>query len=131
MAIKSFGATISVDATAVGGVTGITRSGADRNMIDVTTLTSTGGYREFIPGLKDGGTVEIEGNFLIADPGQIKLRAGDDDEVPVVITLSDGTTIGFDAFIIPPNEDNPLDDKVGFSASLKITGPLTYTPPTP
>lgn len=128
MAIKSFGATITVGGTAIGGITEFSRSGADRNFIDVTTLTSASGYREFIPGLKDGGTLEISGNFLIADPGQIILRAGSDTVQAVIITLSDATEISFNAFIQPPSEDNPLDDKVGFTASLKITGAITYTP---
>ena len=35
-----------------------------RDTIDVTSLDSTGGYREFIPGFRDGGTVQLAMNFV-------------------------------------------------------------------
>lgn len=129
MAIKSFGTTISYDGTPIGGVETISRSGGDRNMIDVTCQDDTDGFKKFVGGLRDAGTVEITGNFLIGDSGQNKLRGAlmTENAKQVVITLSDATTITFDAFPMPPDEDAPLDDKVTFKASLKITGKSTYT----
>ena len=124
---KSFGTTITIGGTAIGGVTSITRSGADRNFIDVTNHSSSGGVREFLAGLKDNGTCEIQGQYDDADAGQDLLRTGSDSAVAVVITLPNTKTIGFSAFIQQPDEDIPLDDVVTFSASLKITGAITYS----
>ena len=42
---------------------------------DVTALDSTGGYREFISGLKDGGEFTIDMNLVPGDAGQANLRA--------------------------------------------------------
>ena len=124
---KSFGTTISVGGSAVGGVTSITRSGADRNFIDATNHSSTDGYREFLPGLKDGGTCEISGHYDAADAGQDLLRTAADTIRAVVITLPNSVTIGFNAYVQPPDEDIPLDDMVTFTASLKVTGAITYS----
>ncbi len=123
---KSFGTIITVGGTAVGGVTSISRSGADRNFPDITTHDSAGGYREYVPGLKEGGTCEISGMFDAADAGQDLLRTGSDTVQAVVITLPNTKTISFSAYIQPPSEDIPLDDAVTFTASLKITGAITY-----
>lgn len=124
---KSFGTSVTIGGTAIGGLETINRTGADRNFVDVTTHDSVGGYREYVPGLKEGGTLELTGKFNIADAGQVALRAGGDAVQVVVITLPDGTTIGFSGYIQPPNEDVPLDDAVTFTASIKITGAITYT----
>ena len=42
--------------------------------IEVTSLDSTGGYKEFIPGLLDGGTVQIEFNYIDGNTQQETLR---------------------------------------------------------
>ena len=123
---KSFGTTISVGGTAIGGVTSISRSGADRNFPDITTHDSSGGYKEYAAGLKEGGTCEISGMFDNANAGQDLLRTGSDAVQAVIITLPSAATISFSAYIQPPGEDIPLDDAVTFTASLKITGAITY-----
>ena len=127
--IKSFGTTISYDGTVIGGVESINRSGGDRNMIDITTQDDTDGFKKFIGGLRDAGTCEITGNYIIGDAGQTKLRNAEitDEAKSVIITFSDGSTITFNAFPMPPDDDAPLDDKVTFKASLKITGKATYS----
>jgi hypothetical protein len=45
----------------------------------------------------------------------------------VIITYSDLSTHLFSVVVAPPSITNPLDDKIEFSASLKITGPVTGT----
>ena len=124
---KSFGTTVTVGGTAIGGLTNISRSGADRNFPDITTHDSAGGYKEYTTGLKDGGTCELSGMFDATNAGQDLLRAGSDAVQACVITLPSGTTISFSGFIQPPNEEVPLDDAVTFSASIKITGAITYS----
>lgn len=126
MAIKSFGIIVTLGGTAVGGLTDVNLGGADVNFIDVTAHDSVGGYKEYLGGLKDGGTLDLSGNFLIADAGQVKLREDGGEEVAVELEFSDGTTASFDAIIGAYNATNPLDDKVGFTCPLKVTGPITW-----
>jgi predicted secreted protein len=44
-------------------VTSITGPTMTRDFIDVTSLDSTGGYREFITGFRDAGTISLNMNF--------------------------------------------------------------------
>jgi predicted secreted protein len=48
---------------AVANCTSINLSGRDAEEIDFTTLDSTGGFREYRQGFKDGGTVALEIHF--------------------------------------------------------------------
>ena len=124
---KSFGTTVTVGGTAVGGLTDIQISGADRNFPDVTNHGSTGGYKEVVAGLKEPGTCELTYLFDDADTGQDALRTGGDTAVAVVVTLPNSKTASFSAFIGTPTLGVPLDDAVTQTCSLKITGAVTYS----
>ena len=45
----------------VGNLSSIGEVGGDSDEIDVTTLDSTGGYREFLQGFKDAGEIVLSG----------------------------------------------------------------------
>lgn len=47
----------------IANVTTINNSGKDSEEVDFTTLSSTGGFREFRQGFKDGGTIGVEFHF--------------------------------------------------------------------
>ena len=61
-------------------VTNIPGPETSREMMDATALDSAGGYKEYIPGLRDGGEVNIEGFFDATDTGQAALRTNLEDE---------------------------------------------------
>lgn len=128
--IKSFGVTVTVDGNAIGGLTDVSIPEVEVTEIDITSHDSEGGYKEYVGGLKDGGTVTLTGKYNIADTGQAYLADADNqgaDAVAVVVTFSDTSTCGFNAIVKGYGATNPLDDAVDFSASLKITGAVTYT----
>ena len=122
--IKSFGVTVKVNTILVGGLTDVTPGGVDVTNIDVTAHDSTGGWREFVGGLTDGGTLELSGNYNLADVGQIELRAERGQVAAIIVTFSDLSTSTFSAVVGGFNLANPLDDKIEFSCSLKVTGPI-------
>jgi len=107
----------------------ITGPGMTRDFIDVTSLDSTGGYREFIGGFRDGGQVTLNMNFTRDGYEQMRLDFVDDDSVNYQIVLPDDseTTLDFAAFVT----DLPLsitpDDKVTIDVTLKVTGEVTLT----
>ena len=51
---------------AIAEVTNISGPGMVRDLIEVTSLDSTGGWREFISGFRDGGTVVLSMNYTRA-----------------------------------------------------------------
>lgn len=115
--------------TAVAEVNSISGPGMTRDFIDVTSLDSTGGYREFIGGFRDGGQVTLNMNFTRDGYEQMRLDFTSDDSVNYQIVLPDtgATTLGFAAFVT----DLPLsispDDKITVDVTLKVTGEVTLT----
>lgn len=100
-----------------------------RDFIDVTSLDSTGGYREFIAAFRDGGTVELTMNFTLSGYAQMKLDYENDDAVNYEITLpnTDSTTLTFAGFVTELPLSIVPDDKITVDVSIKITGEVTLT----
>lgn len=124
--IRSFGIGVTVASNAIGCLTDVNVSGGDVTFVDTTTHDSSGGYKEFVGGLKDGGTLELTGKYSYADAGQTHLRANLGASKAFVVTFSDGTKVSFTAIVGAYNTSNPLDDAVEFTASAKITGAVTW-----
>lgn len=122
---KSFGTSVTVGATAIGGLSDISISGADVPFIDMTTHDSTA--KEFVSGLIDYGTLELSGKLNHADAGQDALRTGTGTSAAFVVTLPNASTISFSAIIGGMSETIPLEGTVDFSISCKITGAKTYS----
>ena len=116
--------------TVVGRLTSIGEVSPDSEELDVTTLDSTGGYREYMQGFKDPGELEVSGYHDGSDAGQTALRtayaAGTSGEVK--ITFPDGTVVSFSGFVkahtIGAAE---VDGAVGFGATFRISGAVSVT----
>jgi len=124
--IRSFGVGVTVGATSILGLTDVSVSGTDVNFVDITTHDSAGGYKEYVGGLKDGGTLDLTGAYNISDTGQAYLRTNVGTSKACVVTFSDSSTASFNAIVGGFATSSPLDDKVEFTCSLKITGAVTY-----
>ena len=123
-AIAGVGTVFNRQSSPVAEVNSITGPGMTRDFIDVTSLDSTGGYREFIAGFRDGGTVTLNMNFTADTYSLMK----DDFEVDTVqaysIELPDsgGTTISFNGLVTELPLTIPTDDKVTADVTIKVTG---------
>lgn len=118
--------------TAIAEVTGIDGPNMARDTIEVTSLDSTGGYREFIGSFRDGGEVSLEMNFnragwdlFKADFESSTLRnyqvdmAGSADP--------DETVMDFAALVTALGASITLDDKVTAPVTLKISGQVVVS----
>lgn len=115
--------------TAMAEINRISGPSMNRAFIDVTSLDSTGGYKEYIGGFRDGGDVTLNMNFTLATYNQMKT----DFESPfsrnyrIIVNDPGLTTLQFKAFVT----DLPLnivpDDKVSADVTLKITGQVSLT----
>jgi predicted secreted protein len=128
--IKSFGAKLYLNGVSVGGLTDISASGTDVNFVDTTSHDTSGGFRTFVSGLKDGGTLDVTGKYNYADAGQDEWKAEEGIKHPFYIVLSDSSGMTFDAIVGGFQTSNPLDDAVEFSGSAKITGVVSPVFPT-
>ncbi len=97
-----------------------------RDTIDVTSLDSIDGYREFITGFRDAGTVTLNMNFTRDSFDTMNNDFEDDDPKNYEIVLPDAenTSLEFEAFVTEVPLEIPTDDKITLSVTLKITGPV-------
>lgn len=96
-----------------------------REMIDVTNLDSTGGYREFIPSFRDGGTVTLAMNYTYAGYSSLKDDFQSDTLVDYEILLSDGTSIEFGGYVQDLPVNVTFDDAVTNDVTIKVSGEVT------
>lgn len=118
--------------TTVAEVTNIGGPSLSLGTEDVTSHSSTDGWREFVATLLDGGEVSIEGNYV---PGEATHDATsgliNDMEnrtkrnFELVFPDSGATTWAFPALVTNFTPAAPVEGKLGFSATLKITGKPT------
>ena len=128
MATGAKGTVLKYNNAVVGRLTSVGEISPDSEELDVTTLDSEGGYREFLQGYRDSGTVELTGFHEKGDAGQAALRAAYDGGAAgsVQVDFPDGTVGSFRAFVkgytLGAAE---VDGAVGFGAVLRVTGAVT------
>ena len=97
-----------------------------------TTVHSSSEWKEYCPGLKDGGTVTIRLYKVLDDASQNRLHAraiGDasSNTDTYTITFPDGETMIFTGFITGVPIEIPIADYVAVSFSFKISGAVSGT----
>lgn len=141
----SFGATLGVDLaggtsyTTIPQVMDITGPGISRGSVDVTAHDSPDGYREFVPGLADGGEVGFE---LGWDPGTVThtqvsgsgiLSDFEADGCTLAaweldLHVCSGTVIWtFDGFLTGAEGAVPIEGQLTQSITIKISGKPVVT----
>jgi len=119
----------SASFTAIAEVNSITGPNKTRETIDVTSLDSEGGYREFIASFRDAGTVELEMNFTRAGYEDLNTDFETETLVDYQIVLPDtgNTTLDFAGLVVDLGMAVPLDNKVTATVTIKISGQVTLT----
>lgn len=110
--------------TACAEVTNITPPGLSRDSHDVSHMNSPEKWREFIMGLKDGGEVSIELNFVPGSATTLMLMAElDTDTVGnKQIVFTTGEVWSFAAGLTGFESESPVGDAMTASATFKISG---------
>lgn len=126
-ATRAVGTQLKKGTSAIAGLTSIGGLDLSSETIDVTTLDSDGGYREFVGGFKDGGEVPISGFF---DPtSQAGLQADfESQEVgdyTIVFPEGIGYTWTFKAIVTGFKTGAEVDGAVTFEGNLKVSGKPT------
>jgi predicted secreted protein len=108
----------------INSITGPTMT---RDFIDVTSLDSTGGYREFITGFRDAGTISLSMNFTRDTYEAFKTDFESPDLHYYEICLPDAelTTLEFAGLVTEVPITIPTDDKITADVTIKISGTVT------
>ena len=107
----------------------VTFSGLDGSAteIDVSHLGSTA--KEYLMGLEDLGSFQLECNYLSGDAGQTAMRTaqGSNTIQDFKATLSDNTELTFQGFVTTAPISGGVDAKVDASFTIRISGGVTFT----
>ena len=108
-------------------VNSINGPGMSRDTIDVTSLDSTGGYREFIGGFRDGGTVTLSMNFTRAGYELMKNDFESDvlQNYEIFLPDADQTSLEFTGLVTECPLSIVPDDKITTDITVKISGEVT------
>jgi len=105
----------------------VTGPSMTRDTIDVTTLGSTDGYREFIAGFRDAGTIVLSMNFTRDQYDTMKDDFESDTLVNYEVVLPDAstTTLEFEGLVTELPLVIAPDDKITMDVTIKISSTVT------
>ena len=124
------GTTLSIGGTLVGELSDIGGPSRSRDTIDVSSHDSANGFREFVGGMRDGGDVSLEGLYT-NEVGQKALNTNYEGNVAqtIIITfpMTPTVTCTFSGIVTAIGNTAPYEDKLGFSATIKVSGKPVIT----
>lgn len=102
------------------------------DVIDVTTHTSTGGYREFITGLADGGELTVTINWHDDEAAHTLLQTALTARELTAFQLwwpgyDTNNLMDFDGYVTGLTRASPMDAQITRDLTIKITGPVTVS----
>jgi predicted secreted protein len=98
-----------------------------RETMDVTSFDSTGGYREFIGGLRNAGTVSLDMNFTRAGFELLTEDYESDTLANYEIVLPDDeeTTLEFEGLVTKLGLNVAVEDPISSPAEIQMSGSPT------
>jgi len=108
-------------------ITNITGPGMTRATIDTTALDTTGGYRTFIAGFKNPGTVTLTMNFTRDGYETMKNDFESDtlQNYEIILPDDENTTFEFEGLVTELPLTIPPDDKITCDVTIQISGEVT------
>lgn len=100
-----------------------------RETIEVTKLSDTDGYRRFIGGLRDAGSITMEMHFVRANYDLLNADYESDEEQAYSIEFSDdaNTTFSFDGLVTEIPFSTSVGEVVTSNVTIKVTGKVTVS----
>lgn len=118
--------------TTIAEVKNISGPSMSRDTFDLTTHSSTGSWREFGTGLKDAGEVSFDINYVPTNAthrlstGVLgDFNSGVRRNYQLVFPNAGATTWSFSGFVTSFETSAPVDDLLGASITIKLTGAPT------
>lgn len=126
---RAIGTAFKVGTYAVGKIKSIGGLELSAETLDVTTLDSTGDYREFIRTFKDGGEVPLSGFYDKADTGQTQLKAAFDAGTAYSMSIVFPTAISanwaFNGIVTKFATGAEVEGAVTLDCAVKVSGQPT------
>lgn len=126
-ATKGAGTLLQKGGTTIAEVTNIGGPGMTRDTYNTTYHGGT--WQEYVAGLPDAGEITIDLNFLPANTNQSHLQAdmtATAQTYQVLFSDAATTTWTVTGLVTNCTPAAPVDGKLGLTATLKLTGPVTF-----
>jgi predicted secreted protein len=109
---------------AIAEINSITGPSMSRDTIDVTSLSSTGGYREFIGGFRNPGTVQLSMNFYRQNYDLFKgdFESSTIQNYRIVLPDAESTSVEFEGLVTELPLTIPADDKITMDVTIQVSG---------
>lgn len=126
-AVTGQGTLFMRNAVAVGEINSIDGPSKSRDTIDVTRLEDVDGYRQYIGGLREPGTVTLNMNFTRATYDLFNEDYESDlpQEFEIVFPVALDTTIAFTGIVTELPLTIPIGDKITCDVTIQISGKVT------
>ena len=126
--LKRGDGTSSETFTTILEVVNISGPGETLELIDATHMESPSNYREYLPSLLDSGEVTFDMNFLPSAANQVGVRTDLTGRTKrnweLIFTDSTATKYSFAGYVTSLEPSAQIDDKLSYSATIKVTGPV-------
>ena len=108
----------------LGEVVKISGPSKSRATIDATHLGSTGGYKEFIGGLRDPGNVTFTLNFTRAAYDLVNTMFESDvlESYQLLLPDPENTSLEFDGLVTELPLNVPPEDRITCDVTIKVSG---------
>ena len=116
------GTTLKINSNLVGGLTDISIPETTADIIDITSHSSSSGFKEKILGLKDTADLSFTANFIKGDVGQVYVRTNQGASTTFEIALPNGVKWTGSCILNGCSGSIPVDGKVTFTFKLAISG---------
>lgn len=112
-------------------LTDVSFSGLTAETVDISSMDSPDQFREYVAGMRDGGEISVEGNFAGATETNVLvalLAAGTKTTgATIAYPTTPAATLTFDCYVTAYEVTAPYEDKIGFTATLKVTGKPVFS----
>ena len=131
-AIVALGVTLKRNGETIAEVKQVNGVKLSRALLDATNFATPYFYKEWVPGVKDGGKLAVEGNFVAGDTlGQAGLIADWEAGTYQSFVLTWPTTVAVTYTFTGIVEDvdfspGKVGDLVNFKATIQVNGPGTW-----
>ena len=114
-------------ALGIGSITKISIGGISVDDLDVSTMASTDKWREFISGMIDAGEISFDLIFDGTVTATLFTKIGASDTWTVTFPDTGAATFSAPGYIKGISIDDPYDDKITGSCTIKVSGKPTFT----
>ena len=132
VAITGQGTIFSRNAVPLAEINSIEGPGKSRETIEVTRLEDVDGYRQYIGGLREPGTVTLNMNYYREGFDLLNTDFESDDVQAYTIAIPDDdeTTFTFNGLVTELPVTIPIGDKITMNVTIQISGIISVSAPT-